>query len=44
MSFMAQHYAPAKLLVLVLAARRSHVRYLPDELWLMLLEDYVIPA
>jgi hypothetical protein len=38
---MERSYAPSKLLALVLAARRKRVRHIPDEIWLMVLTEFV---
>jgi hypothetical protein len=40
--FMLYNYGPWKLLILVLVARRRRVRHLPDELWVLIQEDFII--
>jgi Leucine-rich repeat (LRR) protein len=40
--FMLCNYGPFKLLVLVLVARRRCVRHLPDELWVMIQDEFII--
>jgi hypothetical protein len=40
--FMHRHHPPPKLLILVLVARRRRVRHLPDELWVMIQDEFII--
>jgi hypothetical protein len=39
--FMLCNYGPWKLLILVLVARRRRVRHLPDELWVLIEEEFI---